>query len=188
VEYTGSGEAADAVGGPLSRLDKAVLGFDYQIPAARFDLQRPGGRKVEVVAGARAWDEDEPGVNGRFVDRAAERGRQIWLTPHGAVLGALWAGLAAKVSVRNGQGIIDYVRDGVPIKIALDAHMRPARVEMRAGGHSYVGEYSDYKDFVGYNLVCPTRMSQSVDGKKVLDLTLTYCALNVYVPFPAPRP
>jgi hypothetical protein len=190
VEYTGAGLAPDVSAGQApkaAKVEKAVIGYDYRIPAVRLELEGGGAHKVQVAAAGRAWDEESPGAGGRSVEGAAqERSRLIWLSPHGAVLAALRAGPAAKVSIERGRGVISYQLDGMPIKIVLDQAMRPARVEMRAGGRTYVGEYSGYKDFVGYSLICPAKMKQSVDGQVLMDLTVSTCLVNAYTAFAPP--
>jgi hypothetical protein len=184
------------------KITKLVAGMSFAVPALRFDvrLADADGRaehQIRVVAGKQAWNEEKPGINGMPmpVTTVDDRLRLIWLTPTGALWGALRAGDSGdKVTVANdaGRATISYsLKDGEPVKIVLDAGMKPQRVELQAQSEEFgntvmEATYSGYKDFEGYLAPFPTRMTYKAGGRPILDLYVTNHTVNPYVIFPLP--
>src|SRR5262245_54225295 len=74
-EYTANGTMADAAGAP-SPVKRITAAYDYVIPAARVDVEKPSAneRTIEVASGSLAWDESTPGIYLRpAATSAAER-------------------------------------------------------------------------------------------------------------------
>jgi hypothetical protein len=80
---------------------------------------------------------------------------------------------------------------GTPMKVTLDARYRPAQVEVRFRGRTFVNTYSNYGDLnesdYKADIFVPANMVATIDGQTVLDLTIdktnTY---NPYVIMPVP--
>jgi hypothetical protein len=175
-------------------------GLDFFIPAERLEVERrgPSGsqqRQIQVVAGKQAWDEEKPGINGTPVAGAADdRRRQIWLTPQGAMWGALRASAqegGVQVANESGNLAISYSLNGEPIKLVLNSALLPERVQLHTvgatgGDRLLEASYSNYKDFEGYLFPCPTRMAYKAGTRTIRDVTITNCVVNPYVIFPLP--
>jgi hypothetical protein len=199
MEFTGTGTIAEpATGGKWTdyKLTRLTVALDFVIPAARVDMARvaPGAgaqRQIQVVSGKQAWNEEKPGINGTPIAGAADdRTRQIWLTPHGAMRGALMAG-DVRLANEGGRLTISYSVNGEPVKVVLNAGLLPERVQIQARNGAYgdtllEAVYSQYKDFEGYLFHCPSRMVQKAGGRTILDLTVSNCVVNPYVIFPLP--
>ena len=69
----------------------------------------------------------------------------------------------------------------------LDAAGLMIRVEIKIGAQLFTGDYSDYKDFQGYGVMFPTRIVQKVDGRTIVDLTVSEALANPYMIFPPPK-
>jgi hypothetical protein len=200
VEFTGTGTIAEpATDGKWTdyKLTRLTVALDFVIPAARVDMARvaPGAgaqRQIQVVSGTQAWNEEKPGVNGTPIAAAAaaDRLRQIWLTPHGAVRGALKAD-NVRLASEGGRLAISYSMNGDPVKVVFSPGLLPERVQIQARSSAYgdtllEAVYSQYKDFEGYLFQCPSRMVQKAGGRTILDLTVSNCVVNPYVIFPLP--
>ena len=202
VEYAGTGTIAErAADGrwrdyKLTRLTAAV---DFVLPAARFDMERSAAdaraqRQIQVVSEKRAWNEEKPGINGTPVAEGADdRARHIWLTPHGAMWGALRAveSNTARLSNKDGRLVISYSLNGEPVDVTLKADLLPDKVRIQAhtaaGGDTvFESTHVRYKDFEGYLFNCPSRMTFRAGDHIILDLTLSNCVVNPYVIFPPP--
>ena len=191
----------------VTRLTEAV---DFVIPAVRLDVERsdPGARpqrQIQVVAGKQAWDEEKPGINGTPVAAAGvveDRIRSIWLTPQGAMWGALRAAEGGESNVRlaneAGRVTISYSLNGEPLKLVLNANLLPEKIQIQARSAMY-GEtmieasYSGYKDFgatplapEGFLAPCPSRITYKAGTRTIRDLTVSDCEINPYVIFPLP--
>jgi hypothetical protein len=184
------------------RVSKVVAGSDFVIPAERFDvhlIDAAGHAKheIRVVAGQKAWNEEKPGINGKAIpdSAVADRLREIWLTPQGAMWGALRAVDAnddVKVSNEGGRLVIRYPWKGDQVKINLNAGLEPTRVEIKTHSNAYgdttlTATYLGYKDFGGYQAPFPTKMTYKAGARVILDLNVTDCQVNPYVIFPAPE-
>jgi hypothetical protein len=202
VEFTGTGTIAEPAADGTWReykLTRLTAGFDLVLPAARFDIERVAAaarpqRQIRVVSGNRAWNEAKPGINGTpIVDGAADRVREISLTPHGAMWGALRAVESNNVRLSNKDGrlVIAYSSNGDPLEITLNADLLPERVRIQAhntksGDTVFESTHTRYKDFEGYLFYCPSRMIYKTHDHTILDLTVSDCVVNPYVVFPPP--
>lgn len=201
LEFTASGTMAEMTAdGKWSdyRVTKLIFGMDFVIPACRMemDLVGPGVRKqheIRVAAGKQAWNEEKPGIGGKPMPDAAamERERLIWLTPQGAMWAAILAGDKAVLSNEGGRLAISYSIDGEPVKVLLNAQLQPERIEMQArsstyGNTTFVATYMGYKDFEGYLVPFPTKMTFKAGGRTILDLDVKSQISNPYVVFPRP--
>jgi hypothetical protein len=198
MELTGAGTIAEPSDGKWTqyRVTRLIAAFDFVIPAARVDMARsaPGARaerNIQVVSGKQAWNEEKPGINGTpITGAAADRVRQIWLTPHGAMRAALMAD-NVRLADEGGKLAINYSVNGEPVKVVLTAGLLPERVQIQAHDSAYgdtvlEATYSQYKDFEGYLFQCPSRMVQKAGGRTILDLAVSNCVVNPYVIFPLP--
>jgi len=203
MELVGSGTMAERAPDGTWREYKVMRfteGLDFVIPAARLDVQRAGPnsspqRQIHVVAGKQAWDEEKPGINGTPVAGAADdRSRLIWLTPQGAMWGALRALTrdgGVQLANEAGHLAISYSLNGEPIELVLNSALLPDKVQLRARSATYgdtmlEASYSQYRDFEGYLFPCPTRMTYKAGVRTIRDVTITNCAINPYVIFPLP--
>jgi hypothetical protein len=193
-EYTAHGTMADPIGGAQSTVSRITAGYDYVIPAARVDVEKPAPdgrsqRDIEVAAGPLAWDESTPGIYLRpAATSAAERLRQIWLLPHGVILAGAKAPDKVKVVDTSGRKELSVaLQDGTEVKGVLDAKNLMTRVEMKIDGQVFSADYADYKDFQDYGVMFPSRIVQMVDGRTVADLTVTEALANPYLIFPPPK-
>ncbi len=203
VEYTGTGTIAErAADGKWKdyKLTKLTAAFDFVLPAARLDMERTAPaaarpqHEIEVVSEKRAWNEERPGINGTPVpDGTDDRARQIWLTPQGAMWGALRAVESNGVRLANKAGrlVISYSSNGEPVEVTLGADLLPERVQIQAhnakyGDTVFESIHARYKDYEGYLFYCPSRMTYKAGDHTILDLTVSNCVVNPYVIFPTP--
>jgi len=122
---------------------------------------------------------------------AAERERLIWLTPQGAMWAAMLAGDKVVLSNEGGRLAISYSIDDELVKVLLNAELQPERTEMKVhsstyGNNVFVATYIGYKDFEGYLVPFPTKMTYRAGGRTILDLDVKSQISNPYVVFPRP--
>jgi hypothetical protein len=185
------------------KVTKLVADLDFVIPASRFimDLSPPDGHaihEIRVVAGKQAWNEEKPGINGKPMPATVvdDRLRLIWLTPQGAMWGAIRAAEAKADNVTlgnvGGRLTMTYPWNGDMIKITFDAELRPQRVEIKGHSNAYgdttlEASYLGYKDFEGYLAPFPTKMTYKAGTRVILDVNVTSNQANPYVIFPTPE-
>jgi hypothetical protein len=184
------------------QVSKIIAQSDFIIPASRVELNLMDANgqakhEIRVVSGQKAWNEEKPGINGTPMPATvvADRLREIWLTPQGAMWGALRAQDANdKVMINNEGGhlVISYPWNGENVKITFDAGQRPEEVEIKTNSHAYgnatlVATYSGYKDFQGYLAPFPTKITYKAGSRVILDLNVTDAQANPYVLFTMPR-
>lgn len=201
LEFTASGTMAEmGADGKWSdyRVTKLIFGMDFVIPACRMEMELvgPGTRKqheIRVAAGKQAWNEEKPGIDGTPIPGTAarERERLIWLTPQGAMWAAMLAGDKAVLSNEGGRLAISYSIDDEPVKVLLNAQLQPERVEIQAHSSTYgntvfAATYMGYKDFEGYLVPFPAKMTYKAGGRTILDLDINSQISNPYVIFPRP--
>lgn len=200
VQFSGQGTLnVPEADGAWTRYDltAATVGISYTIPAMRWDMTRNGPdgeqRTIHVVRGDRAWDERLPGVEPTPVEgRAADRLRQIWLTPHGVIRAAVDDPDSVRMGTRGGQATLTVDIDGTPVTATLDEDSRPASVEMTID-HPVLGEtqveavYSDYVDWPKLDVYFPSRIVHRLGGETTLEMTVTEFFQNPYVVFPTPE-
>lgn len=189
----------------------------YNVPAMRVDFActeagKPGLRRVEVVAGALAWNETSPGVGGTpALDTVTERLVRLWSLPHAVYKGGILAGANAKTSLEGGVLYLTY-----PLPAPLNGTARvvlnttdadeltmdsgekyqlsfwPERVEIRVGNVVTETTYSDYAELnepdYRSEVMFPRRVVQKRDGVTLLDLTVVRTnTYNPYVVMPVPE-
>jgi hypothetical protein len=223
--YSGSGTRL--MDGETCVMDNYRASLRYQIPETVHPFPVPGMRVdftcagsdpeplryVQVVAGAYAWDEDEPGGNAEAApETLRERLLQIWLVPQGLVKAAVEAGELATAS-SNGEGnpVLTFPLpaplDDTIVKATFDPEVflyhtmpngfrhefshRLVRVETEFDGALVEVTYADYQDWnesdYKADVLLPGRMVQTVDGNTFIDLTLSLSnTYNPYVVMPLP--
>jgi hypothetical protein len=206
VEFTAAGTMSEPEAGGTwhsYKISKLVADMDFVIPGSRFDISLvdPDGHakhEIRVVAEKEAWNEEKPGINGMPMPSTIvdDRIRQIWLTPQGAMWGALRAeetkGDSVMLGSEAGRFVISYPWHGDMIKVTFDAGLKPQRVELKAHSNAYgdttlEATYSGYKDFEGYLAPFPTKMTYKAGSRTILDLNVTNCQVNPYIIFPTPE-
>jgi hypothetical protein len=178
----------------------ATMFISYHQAASRLIIDRVDaqGAKVHaiaVVAGPYAWNEESPGVGGTpAMEQAADRARNIWLTPQGLIYQAELAGPGAvKVGKRNGKSTLSFAIHGEPVTVTLGADHRPEFVEAHIkdrdlGNTTLTIDYSGYKDFDYYGIFFPSHIVAKVAGHTALDANVTGFLTNTYFLFPKPEP
>jgi hypothetical protein len=204
--------------GPPVQLKSVYGQLAYDFPGMRMQFVPAAGQpQIQVVSGTFAWNEIdkiggglEPGWGSAVpaMDSVTERLLRLWTTPFGVVKAARAAADKARITVENGVTVVTFplangkpeqtvnmvvgALNGTPVKMTLDSNYRPARVEVQYGGRSYVTTYANYGDLnekdLKADIFFPARITQTVDGQAVLDLTIektnTY---NPYVLIPVPE-
>lgn len=214
VEITGNGTMVDletaTLGEPVA-VSRYTYAASIYIPASRLDFEGPSTqRTIRVVRGDRAWNEVTPGVNPTDSDQAVLRRAQIWLFPHGFVRAAAYAaagkcpdGAECKSPVtigeENGKTTISVSVYDIPYKATLNAASQPERIEatvpLAGGSKTIVATFGEYPgteqggslDNFHSGTYFPSTITHEIDGKKVLDITVTEGWSNPYVVFPEPE-
>ena len=171
--------------------ERALFSLSYAIPAIRTDVTRQKARSIEVANGDVAWNETEPGIGAtKTSDAAADRLRQLWLTPHGALRAMVDARAknpqAVAIQTSGAGTTFSLPFAGGPLEVAVDATHRPQRVKWTLPNAVYEAEFSNYKDWELLDVFFPQRIVQRVNGKVTAELTVTEFRSNPYVVFPIP--
>ncbi len=178
---------------------KAIISISYHQDASRIDetVTAPDGKethRIEVVAGAYAWNEAKPGIGGvAAMATAKSREHEIWMTPHGFLFQVMKAGPdGVKIGkTKDGKTTLTVSIDSVPVTATLGDDMRPAVIEGKIvdpvlGPTTEAWEYSGYKDFDFYAVQFPSHMTRKIGGRTNLDLTVTDYRSGPYFLFPKP--
>ena len=153
-------------------------------------------RRIEVVNGAVAWNETQPGINASPAPGTApERQLMIWTLPAGVIKAATAAGAKAQVAMDGGKAVLSFPVVDVP-GATIRAIYNPEtylleRVEARFGTTVMDIAYAQYGDWNGDDYLSdvqfPKRITQKRGTATVLDLTLTKTnTYNPYVVMPVP--
>lgn len=178
------------------RWDAPGMRVDYDIED---DAKKE--RRVEVVSGRYAWNEDKPGAGltptsgtpTPVPNAYAERVVQMWLTPHGVAKAAKAAGAKAKLTQERGRSTLSFPLpaplESTTFTVELDpANARPMKVEVKMPSGMLEATYSDYKDFDNSDTYYPSRIVQRRNGQVVLDLMVSAGkGYNPYVIVPVPK-
>lgn len=172
-------------------VDHAIFSMSYAIPAIRTDITRQKMRSIEVANGDVAWDEREPGIGATpSPDSAAQRLRQLWLTPQGALRAMVDARAknreAVKIASSEGQTTFTLQHQGGPLEVVVDATHRPQKLKWTLANDVYEATFTGYRDWELLDVFFPTKIVQRVNGKTTADLTVTDFRSNPYVVFPIP--
>ena len=200
IRYLASGrvDVPQDNGGWMTReVEQLAMEMHYGQPAMRADYQfADGERVILVLSGDLTWNETTPGTGAVRADvEADQRGWQVWSTPQGA----LWAALDAEEGdpdsislTRHGdKKELRFSRGGMPIVITLDANHLPESVRVEIN-HAIVGEttaetrFLNYKDWELLDVLFPENIVRTMDGREVMDLTVSEFRSNPYVVFPVP--
>jgi hypothetical protein len=173
---------------------KLEVQINYMVPAMRLAVTPDGASepaRIEVFSYDQGWLEKQEGVfQADDADAPGELMPLIRLTPFGALQAVIEAEGNAKVSTQGGKTVVAGASpyDGFPTTVTLDAENRPEHVAVRANGHTYTADFSDYRaDFEPNYLVrFPKHMVWTRDGRPYADLTVTDFKSNPYVVFPLP--
>jgi hypothetical protein len=193
--WRGKGTMTDARGARY-QVKRYTYGVAMQRGAAREDVERVGpdgkaDRIVAVVFGDRAWDEREPGLDGKYNDAQAKARRlRLARTPFGFTRALLKADPATVKVVDPGPGgkiVVSLPIEGVATTAALNAQYRPETIAMTVDGQRYEATYPDYADLSEYGVMFPTRIVEAVNGKAALDLAIDDGRVATYVVFPPPE-
>ena len=194
------------VSGRMVKVPRYRAQIRWDTPGMRVDYDVEDGaqkqRRIEVVSGQFAWNEDKPGggltpKSGTATpapDTYQDRLLQLWLTPQGVAKAAVAAGDKTKVSMQGGsRPVLTFPLpspvEGTTVTLTLDpSTLRPEKAEARRGAALVEVAYSGYKDFDNSDVFYASRVVQKRDGKVVLDLTLTNgWGYNPYVIVPVPK-
>jgi hypothetical protein len=101
------------------------------------------------------------------------------------------------VTQDGGKSVINVTVEGNVYKVTLGPDQRPARIETMQGGHTYAANYFGYRngtslgqealDKMHNGTFWPSRVTQEVDGKKVLDVIVSAGWSNPYSIYPDPE-
>ena len=183
----------------LAPVKKYTVAINYGMNMSRVDIERNGSPKriSQFLANDIAWDvvdnkkpEAKPGA-------AAERLRQMFMTPHGAVRAAFDPAAKRQMTLEDGVAVANFQVAGSQLKAYFDDKALITRVQTASGDVEFL--YSEYKDVdtikpaaakpggpPSGGILFPSRIIQKVNGQTVLDLTLTEAIPNagLYVEVP----
>jgi len=216
LEYSAHGVMTDweTAGAKEVQVDNYTFNVSVFDNASRLSFQGPGTPlTIRVVKGTRAWDESWSKDN-KLTTKPADAGvaarRAImWLEPHAIINAAVYAANGKcpdnkdckdlpvpKVTQDGGKSVINVTVEGNVYKVTLGPDQRPARIETTQGGHTYAANYFGFRngtslgqealDKMHNGTYWPSRVTQEVDGKKVLDVIVTAGWSNPYSIYPDP--
>lgn len=191
------------VAGRMVKIPRYRAQVRWDTPGMRvdYDVEDAKQRRVEVVSGKYAWNEDKPGAGLTPTSGAAtsapdaytERVIQMWLTPHGVAKAAKAAGARAKLTQTGGQSVLTFPLpaplEKTTFTVELDpANARPVKVQTQTPAGPLEASFSDYKDFDNSDVYYPSRIVHRRGGQVILDLTVTAGeGYNPYVIVPVPK-
>ena len=195
IMFSAEGTLA-AAGAGVDTLRKAEFQISSVVPAMRMSLEgsRRDGKplkEIRVFADKSAWNEAREGMDATpAMTTLAERAPLVKLTPFGALWSVIEAEGHAKVTTVNGSTVLTGTSpyDGMEVTTTLDDKHRPARVTVKANGHTYGATFADYRDTwePAYLVVFPSQIAWTIDGRPLADLKVTAFKSNPYVVFPVP--
>ena len=202
-QYDGFGTML--VDGEMVEVPRYRASIRWDMPGMRVDYDLGVGaqqqRKGEVFAGEYAWDEDKPGAgltptSGTATsapDTYEERLLQMWVTPQGAAKAAKAAADEATLTTVNDRPVLTFslpapLQDTVMTLTLNGQTARPEMVQVQTPGGLLEATFSGYTDFDLSDTVYPARVTHTLDGETILDLTLNAgWGYNPYVIFPIPE-
>src|SRR4029078_9032822 len=169
---------------------------------------------TRVVKGTRAWDEAW-GKDNKLSTKAADanaalRAAMMWLEPHAIIHAAVYAAngkcpdnrACADVpkptfAQEGGKTILNVTVGSKDYKETLRADKRPARIETKGGGKTIAANFFGYRngtslgqealDKMHNGTFWPSRVTQEVDGQKVLDVIVSAGWSNPFSIYPDPE-
>jgi len=96
-----------------------------------------------------------------------------------------------RISKRGGKTVIAVPSEGGVSRAVLNASNLPERIEAPInhpllGKTTVVATYSDFRDWDGYDVVFPGRLTYTLGGRPWMDLTVSKHAVGGYMVFPIP--
>src|SRR5262249_39296558 len=171
---------------------KVDMGINFTIPAARLSVTTAKGADIRVFNDGQSWNETSPGIGGVLAPKTLPpRAPLVKLTPFGAMWSVIEAEGHAKITKDSkGQTVVTGASpyDGYEVAVTLDAKSLPVAATVKAEGKTYAATFSDYSDKweSPYLFIFPSRISWTMNGKPMADLTVTAFHSNPYVIFPPP--
>ena len=217
LEYNAHGVVTDweTAGAKEAVVDNYTFNVSVFDNASRVSFQGANTPlTIRVVKGTRAWDEAWSKDNKLTTKPAdanvAARRAMMWLEPHAIIHVAIYAANGKcpdnkdckdlpmpKVTQDGGKSVINVTVEGNVYKVTLGPDQRPARVETTQGGHTYAANYFGYRngtslgqealDKMHNGTYWPSRVTQEVDGKKVVDVIVSAGWSNPYSIYPDPE-
>jgi hypothetical protein len=192
LQWLGVGKMTE--GATTYDVTKYSYTVSLHLKAAREDIQRKSGSKAErlvsVVLDQDAWDEKEPGIDGRKAsDSALNRRLRMARTPIGFTRAMLDADPATVKVVDPGVGgkvTISLPIEGVPTTAELNSDYRPETITMKVDGKVYIARHRAYRDISEYGVMFPTRTTETIDGRPYLELSIDDARVASYAVFPKP--
>lgn len=189
LQWFGSGKLSE--GGRDYTVSRYSYAMTLTLNGAREDIQRTGPdgkaeRVVHAYLNTAAWDESAPGINPKSADSKAARERRLQYlrTPFGFTQGLLRADAASvKITDPGPGGTVTIVAtlDGVPVTAKLDRYYRPASISMQVNDQLIEARYSGYKDIAEYGVMFPTRVTETLNGRPKLSLTIDDARVASYL-------
>ena len=199
---------------PVAKLTKYNVWINYAVPGIRIDLERtnPDGpvqgggglpfaapqRQIQVVGGARAWNETmmPGGPATAAIGQERERAVQIWMLPQGAVKAAAAAGDKLAIGTEGSKLTLSFPLpepvSNYTEKVRLDERKLVEHVELMIdnpvlGPTKLEADYNDYKDPDLSDIPFPFHIVQKLAGLPILDVTVKSARMyNPYVVIPTP--
>jgi len=216
LEYNAHGTMTDweTAGAKEVTVDNYTFNVSLFDNASRVTIQAGATPLIRVVKGTRAWDEawsKDNKLTTKPADAAvASRRIMMWLEPHAIIHAAVFAANGRcpdnkacadlpkpAVTQDNGKSVINVTVEGNVYKVTLGPDKRPSRVETTQGGHTYAANYFGFRngtslgqealDKMHNGTYWPSRVTNEVDGKKVLDVIVTAGWSNPYSIYPDPE-
>jgi hypothetical protein len=194
IMFSATGTMDDA--GGIVKLSKSDFHIAFYVPAMRIFLDgtRANGqplKEIRVFADTHAWNETKEGMGATAaMNTVNERAPLVKLTPFGALWSVIEAEGHTTVTTLNGKTVLTGTSplDGIEVSTTLDDQHRPTQVTAKANGHTYGATFADYRDTwePKYLVIFPARITWTLDGKPLADLTVTAFKSNPYVVFPVP--
>ena len=194
VQWRGKGQLTE--GATAYPVTNYIYTVSLHLKGVREDITRivqgKPERSVRVLLDQDAWDEREPGIDGKPAsDTARNRRLQLARTPIGFTRALLDADPASvKVVDPGAAGVVTvaFAVEGVPIQATLNSDYRPEKIQMSVDGKQFVERYTAYQDLSEYGLMFATRWVETIDGKPHLNLTINDGRVASYAVFPKPSP
>src|SRR5262245_46086151 len=214
IMFTADGTWTDPAGGGTSRLTKTDFHMAYYLPAMRMFLNgtRANGqplKEIRVFANTYAWNEAQEGRGATAATNAlTDRMPLLKLTPFGALWSLIDAeGHVAVSKSADGKTILTGTSpyDGIEVAVTVEDRRQhpklgpyyenelirlPVAVTAKANGHVYGARFADYLGGTPLEpdvwVIFPKRLTWTIDGKPLADLTVSYFRSNPYIVFPIP--
>jgi hypothetical protein len=217
LEYNARGTMTDweTAGAKEVTVENYTFNVSIFDNASRVTFQGPNTPlTTRVIKGTRAWDEawakDNKLTTKPADANAAIRTAVMWLEPHAIIHAAVYAANGKcpdnkdckdlpkpTFGQEGGKTVLNVTVAGNVYKVTMGADRRPARIETKVGGKTIAASYFGYRngtslgqealDKMHNGTFWPSRVTQEVDGQKVLDLIVSAGWSNPYAIYPDPE-